>query len=254
MASAASGEEMPAGSTTAVIPAASMPWNAAVAILCDLDGTLLDTVPDIADAVDEVLRALGRAAPDERVVRDYVGQGVDVLLHRALGGGIDARAEPRLHARARALFDAAYAATNGRRTRLYAGVVEGLDALRARGLRLACVTNKPQAPSDALLAQFGLDAYFDFALGGDALPQRKPQPEPLWHAAGRLGVPAAACVMLGDSANDALAARAAGMPVALVDYGYTEGRPLAEIDCDLVVPSVAAFAGRLGRNAEAALG
>lgn len=243
MASAASDWEMPAGSTT-VIPAASTPWNAATAILCDLDGTLLDTVPDIADAVDEVLRALGRVAPGERVVRDYVGQGVDVLLHRALGGGIDARAEPLLHARARALFDAAYAATNGRRTRLYAGVVEGLDALRARGLRLACVTNKPQAPSDALLAQFGLDAYFRFTLGGDALPQRKPQPEPLWHAAERLGVAAAACVMLGDSANDASAARAAGMPAVLVDYGYTEGRPLAEIDCDLVVPSIAAFADR----------
>lgn len=225
---------------------------APAAILIDLDGTLLDTVPDIADAVDAVLAALGRAPLGEGVVRDYVGQGVDVLLHRVLGGGLGARADGTLHAQARRLFDLEYAQSNGRRTRLYAGVREGLDALRTLGVHLACVTNKPQAPSDALLAQFGLDAYFRFTLGGDALPQRKPQPEPLWHAAERLGVPAAACVMLGDSANDASAARAAGMPAVLVDYGYTEGRPLAEIDCDLVVPSIVAFADRFARGGAAA--
>lgn len=206
-------------------------------------------MPDIAEAVNATLAALGRAPLAEAVVRDYVGQGVDVLLHRVLGGGFGARVDAVLHAQARRRFDDEYARSNGRRTRLYAGVREGLDALLALGLPLACVTNKPQVPSDALLAQFGLDAYFRFTLGGDALPQRKPQPEPLWHAAERLGVPAIACTMLGDSANDARAARAAGMPVALVDYGYTEGRPLAEIDCDLVVPSIAAFAERLGRAA-----
>lgn len=215
------------------------------AVLCDLDGTLLDTVPDIADAVDAVLGALGRAPIGAAAVRDYVGQGVDVLLHRALGGGVDARADADLHARARALFGAAYAASNGRHAQLYPGVREGLDALRALGLRLACVTNKPQAPTDALLAQFGFDAYFEFTLGGDALPQRKPQPEPLWHAAQRLGIAPSACLMLGDSANDATAARAAGMPVLLVDYGYTEGRPIGEIDCDRVVSSIADVAALL---------
>ncbi|MBO9661524.1 phosphoglycolate phosphatase [Dokdonella sp.] len=215
------------------------------AILCDLDGTLLDTVPDIAEAVNAVLLELGRAPLEERVVAGYVGQGVDVLLHRALGGGFDAQVEPGLHARARRAFAAAYAATNGRRTRFYPGVVEGLDAFRALGLRLACVTNKPQAPTDALLAQFGLDRYFEFALGGDVLPQRKPQPEPLLHAAQRLGVAADACLMLGDSANDARAARAAGMPVVLVDYGYTEGRPIGDIDCDAVISSFAELSASL---------
>lgn len=224
---------------TAMIPATSPPWSATAAILCDLDGTLLDTVPDIAEAVNAALLELGRAPLDERVVAGYVGQGVDVLLHRALGGGFDAHAEPGLHGRARRVFDAAYAASNGRRARLYPGVIEGLDAFRALGLRLACVTNKPQAPTDALLAQFGLDRRFEFALGGDALPQRKPQPEPLRHAAQRLGVPAGECLMLGDSANDAKAARAAGMSVVLVDYGYTEGRPIGEIDCDAVISNFA---------------
>lgn len=229
----------------ALIPSIATPWSATAAILCDLDGTLLDTVPDIAEAVDAVLLELGRAPLGDAIVRDYVGQGVDVLLHRALGGGLDARTEADLHARARRLFDAAYAATNGRRTRLYPGVREGLDAFRVLGLRLACVTNKPQAPTDAVLAQFGLEAYFEFALGGDVLPQRKPQPEPLWHAAHRLGIDAAACLMLGDSANDAKAARAAGMPVVLVDYGYTEGRPIGEIDCDRVVASFVDVAAML---------
>ncbi len=215
------------------------------AVLVDLDGTLLDTLPDIADAVNAVLAELGRAALDADVVRGYVGQGVDVLLHRALGGHFDARADAALHAQARRLFDAEYATSNGRRTRLYPGVLEGLHAFRALGLRLACVTNKPQSPSDALMAQFGLDRLFEFTLGGDTLPQRKPQPEPLLHAAHRLGVPVARCLMLGDSANDAKAARAAGMPVVLVDYGYTEGRPVREIDCDRIVSSFAEVAASL---------
>lgn len=222
-----------------VIPSTSTPWSTASAILCDLDGTLLDTVPDIAEAVNAVLLELGRPPLEERIVAGYVGQGVDVLLHRALGGGFDAQVEPDLHARARRTFDAAYAASNGRRTRMYPGVVDGLDAFRALGLRLACVTNKPQAPTDAVLAQFGLAPYFEFALGGDVLPQRKPQPEPLLHAARRLGLAPDGCLMLGDSANDARAARAAGMPVVLVDYGYTEGRPIGEIDCDAVIASFA---------------
>lgn len=202
-------------------------------------------MPDIADAVNAMLAELGRAPIDEAVVAGYVGRGVDVLLHRVLGGGRDARAETGLHGRARHLFDVAYAASNGRRTRPYAGVVAGLEAFADLGLRLACVTNKPQAPSDAVLAQFGFDRRFEFTLGGDALPQRKPQPEPLLHAAQRLGLPAAACLMLGDSANDATAARAAGMPVVLVDYGYTEGRPIDEIDCDAVIPSFLALAQAL---------
>ena len=194
-------------------------------------------MPDIGDAVNAVLRELGRAPIAESTVASYVGQGVDVLLHRALSGDRDGRVDASEHRRARTLFDTAYAAVNGLRTTLYPGVINGLDAFRELGLRLACVTNKPQKASDVVLARFGLAGYFEFVLGGDALPQHKPQPEPLWHAADRLGAAAAACVMLGDSANDAKAARAAGMPAVLVDYGYTEGRPISEIDCDVVISS-----------------
>lgn len=224
------------------------------AILCDLDGTLLDTVPDIADAVNAVLAELGREPVSEQAVTGYVGRGVDVLLHRVLTGDRDGRADALLHRHARSLFDAAYAAVNGRRSRLYPGVVEGLDAFRALGIRLACVTNKPQTPADAVLAHFGIADRFEFVLGGEALPQRKPQPEPMWHAARRLDASPRTAMALGDSANDARAARAAGMAVALVDYGYTEGRPISEIDCDAVISSFTELSAALGGNGDARFG
>jgi phosphoglycolate phosphatase len=218
---------------------------AVAAILCDLDGTLLDTVADIAAAVNAVLAGLGRAALAQDIIATYIGRGADVLLHRALGGGPDARIDAELLARARALFETAYARVNGDATRIYPGVVAGLDCFRALGVRLACVTNKPQRAAEAVLARFGLSDRFEFVIGGDALAQRKPDPEPLLHAAARLGIAPRACVALGDSANDALAARGAGMPVVLVDYGYTEGRPIGEIDCDAVVASFVELADAL---------
>lgn len=215
------------------------------AVLIDLDGTLLDTVRDIAAAVDAMLHALGRAPIGVDVVAHSIGQGVDVLLHRVLSGDRDGRVDAALLQRARAAFDPAYAASNGREARVYPGVVAGLDALRAQGLRLACVTNKPRRATADVLAQFDLERYFACVVGGDTLAQRKPAPQPLWHAATLLGVAADACIVLGDSANDARAARSAGMPVVLVDYGYTEGLPIGAIDCDAVVSSLAAFAAAL---------
>ncbi len=215
------------------------------AILCDLDGTLLDTVRDIAAAVNATLHELGRAPIAEDVVMHYVGQGVDVLLHRALSGDRDGRVDADLLLRARAAFNPAYAAFNGRHARVYPGVVDGLERFAALGLRLACVTNKPQHAAEAILVQFDLARHFACVIGGDKLSQRKPAPEPLWHAANLLGVSAAACLMLGDSANDALAARAAGMPVVLVDYGYTEGLAVDAIDCDAVVSRFSDLAATL---------
>lgn len=215
------------------------------AILCDLDGTLLHTAPDIAIAVNAMLRELGLAPIAEDIVTSYIGQGVDVLLHRVLGGGPDGRVDVGPHARARIVFDAEYAKSNGRRATIYSGVVAGLHAFRTLGLLLACVTNKPQRPAEAVLARLGLSRYFSCVIGGNALPQRKPEPEPLWHAAHVLGVPRQGCLVLGDSANDAKAARAAGMPVVLVDYGYTEGRPIGEIDGDAVISSFTELAAAL---------
>ncbi len=209
------------------------------AIVFDLDGTLVDTAPDIAAAVDATLRDLDRPAVDDAQVRSWIGRGVDVLLHRALTRERDGRAGADEHARARERFLEHYAAHNGRTATLYPGVREGIDHAHRLGLPMCCVTNKLQGFSEALLALTGLDRDLAFVQGGDALPRTKPDPLPLVHAAGRLGVAPGECLMIGDSSNDAHAARAAGMPVVLVGYGYSEDVPVDEIDCDAVVASIA---------------
>ncbi len=209
------------------------------AILFDLDGTLVDTAPDIAAAVEATLLDLQRPSVGEAAVRSYIGRGVDVLLHRVLTGTLDGSAASDEHERARDVFLDHYGAHNGRTASVYPGALEGIVHARMLGLRLCCVTNKPQAFSDALLKEVGLDRYFEFIQGGDALPKGKPDPLPLLHAASRLGLAPRDCLMIGDSSNDALAARAAGMPVVLVGYGYSEDVPVDEIDCDAVVASIA---------------
>ncbi len=209
------------------------------AILFDLDGTLVDTAPDITAAVGATLRDLDRPPIDDATVRGYIGRGVDVLLHRVLTGARDGNATVDVHKHARAIFLEHYAAHNGRTARVYAGVREGLAHAQRLGLALCCVTNKPQAFSDALLAEVDLARYLAFVLGGDALPKGKPDPAPLLHAATRLGLAANRCLMIGDSSNDAVAARAAGMPVVLVGYGYSEDQAVDTIDCDAVAASIA---------------
>jgi phosphoglycolate phosphatase len=209
------------------------------AILFDLDGTLVDTAPDIAAAVDATLRELDYPAVGANQVRTWIGRGVDVLLHRVLTRERDGQAGADEHARARERFLAHYAAHNGRVAKVYPGVREGIAHAKRLGIAMCCVTNKLQGFSEALLALTGLDRELAFVQGGDALPKTKPDPLPLTHAATRLGFAPGECLMVGDSSNDARAARAAGMPVVLVGYGYTEDMPVAEIDCDAVFDSVA---------------
>ena len=209
------------------------------AILFDLDGTLVDTAPDIAAAVGATLRDLDRPPLDDATVRSYIGRGVDVLLHRVLTGERDGNAALDVHKYARGVFLGHYETHNGRTATVYPGVREGIAHARRLGLKLCCVTNKPQVFSDALLAEVGLDRDLEFVLGGDALPKGKPDPMPLLHAAARLGVVPQHCLMIGDSSNDALAARTAGMPVVLVGYGYSEDQGVGTIDCDAIVASIA---------------
>ena len=209
------------------------------AILFDLDGTLVDTAPDIAAAVDATLRELDYPSVGAEQVRSWIGRGVDVLLHRVLTRERDGRAAADTHARARERFLEHYAEHNGRIANVYPGVREGIAHAKRLGIAMCCVTNKLQDFSEALLALTGLDRDLAFVQGGDALPKTKPDPLPLTHAAERLGFAPAECLMVGDSSNDARAARAAGMPVVLVGYGYTEDVPVAEIDCDAVFDSVA---------------
>jgi phosphoglycolate phosphatase len=224
---------------------AAPPRLRARAVVVDLDGTLLDTVADLAAAVNLMLAELGRDALPEPIVATYVGKGADVLVHRALGGGLDARVDAALHARGAAAFARHYAFENGRHARPYAGAREGLDAMRGMGLRLACVTNKPQAFADPLLERCGMRGDFELVLGGDALPRKKPDPMPLLHAAGALGAAPHEVVAIGDSVNDALAARAAGMSVLAVPYGYNEGRDVRSLDVDGIVGSLLEAATRI---------
>jgi phosphoglycolate phosphatase len=205
------------------------------AVALDLDGTLLDTAADLAAAANAMLAELGRPTLPVSRVADYVGKGMGVLVHRVLSGHPDGRVDDDLHRRASESFLAHYERENGRAARAYPGVRAGLDAMRAAGLRLAVVTNKPASFTATLLALTGLAEYFELVVGGDTLARRKPDPLPMLHVCERFGLEPRQVLAIGDSLNDALAARAAGMPVVLVPYGYNEGRDVRELDVDAIV-------------------
>ncbi|MFK7964144.1 MAG: phosphoglycolate phosphatase [Burkholderiaceae bacterium] len=208
------------------------------AVFIDLDGTLLDTIADLAAAANRVRADFDLAALPREQLEGFVGKGADVLVHRSMTGSLDGQLDTeRFHA-ARASFDKHYTRENGRSAKPYPGVLAGLEKMKAAGLSLACLTNKPQSFTDPLLDAQGLAEFFALTLGGDALPRKKPDPLPLTHAAVHFGLAPAQCVMVGDSVNDAQAARAAGMPVLLVPYGYNEGRDVATIDSDGIVGSL----------------
>ncbi|MCP5266485.1 MAG: phosphoglycolate phosphatase [Burkholderiaceae bacterium] len=208
-------------------------------VVIDLDGTLLDTIPDLAAGVNAMLADLGRAPLSVDRVACYVGKGVEALVHRALSGRLDGHAEPALFAAGYPSFITHYERENGRHSKPFPGVLEGLDAMRQAGLRLACVTNKPMAFTAPLLERSGLAGYFDAMVGGDTLSKRKPDPLPMRYACEQLRCPPHLVLAIGDSLNDALAARAAGMPVLAVPYGYNEGRDVRSLDVDGIVDSLA---------------
>jgi phosphoglycolate phosphatase len=210
----------------------------AAAVALDLDGTLLDTADDLAAAVNAMLVDGGRPPlPPERVAR-YVGKGAEVLVHRALTDSLDGRVDAGRLAPAYRAFLAHYARENGLRARVYPGVVEGLEAMRSKGLRLAVVTNKPSDFTAPLLARCGLSGFFELVVSGDTLARRKPDPMPMLHVCEVFGLPPAAVLAIGDSMNDAISARAAGMPVLAVPYGYNEGVDVRALDVDAIVGSL----------------
>jgi phosphoglycolate phosphatase len=215
------------------------------AILFDLDGTLLDSAPDLAAAANAMLVELGLPARDPAVIATYIGKGIPKLVERTFTGSLDAAADPVLLARALPMYERYYAEESGRRSVPFPGVIEGLRALRDAGLPLACITNKAERFTLDLLQRTGLDGFFPVVVCGDTVVRKKPDPEPVLTACARLDVRPADAVMIGDSANDVQAARAAGCPVWCVPYGYNEGRPVETLDCDAIVPDVAEAARRL---------
>lgn len=208
-------------------------------VMFDLDGTLIDSVPDLAEAVDRMLVEMGRAPAGVEKVRDWVGNGARVLVRRALAGGLDHAAVGEAETEeALARFLDIYADCHNL-TALYPGVHELLEALSTAAVELAVVTNKPERFVAPLLEQVGLGGYFRWIIGGDTLPQQKPDPEALLQVMHLAGVEAAQSLFIGDSRNDVLAARAAGVPCIAVSYGYNHGRPIAEEKPGLVVDSLA---------------
>jgi len=215
------------------------------AVLLDLDGTLLDTAPEIAAAAADMLSELGLDPVDPLRVREFIGKGIPHLVRRTLEASLGRAPDERRVGSAMEGFFFHYAKRNGCMAKPYPGVLEGLTELRAKGFALACVTNKTAQFTIPLLEATGLAGFFPVVVSGDTMPKKKPAPDPLLEACRRLGIPALEALMIGDSRNDALAARAAGCPVLLVPYGYSEGEDVQGIDCDGIVPSLLHVAGLL---------
>ncbi len=204
----------------------------------DLDGTLLDTVADLAEACRLMLDDLGAPQRSVAEVHRFVGKGMAVLVERCLTWDVPPTVE-RLQAGIEA-FKRHYATVNGAQAVIYPGVLEGLAAWKASGLKLGVVTNKPGMFTEVLLERTGLLDYFEVVVSGDTTTHKKPHPEPILHACRLFGVRPDRNLHIGDSENDILAARAAGSPAYCVPYGYNEGKPVDTVDCDALVSDLLA--------------
>ncbi|HEY7759376.1 MAG TPA: phosphoglycolate phosphatase [Burkholderiales bacterium] len=207
-------------------------------VAIDLDGTLLDTLPDIADAARRMLYDLGRPPAEDGAVRACIGDGIPRLVKRLLTGQRDGEPDPAAFERALPLFERHYRDTFLQRPLPFPGVLEGLVQLRAAGLQLACVTNKSAAFTLPLLAAARIAERFDLVVSGDSLPAKKPDPLPLRHVASCFGLDPGRLLVIGDSDNDTRAARAAGCPVLCVPYGYRGAGEVRDLDCDAIVPDL----------------
>lgn len=213
-----------------------MTGNRFRAVLFDMDGTLVDTLPDIAAAVNGALVELGLHALDPARIATLIGNGPRVLSRRALEAQQtlttaerDKLVEPLLAGYARN-----YATQAGTLGRVFPGTIEGLQELTARGLKLGVVTNALQHLAETVLARFALTPYLQLVLGGDRVAQPKPHPEPLWKACDHFGVDPQQALMVGDSVNDVAAARAAGCAIVCVPHGYDQGQPVGALGCDVL--------------------
>jgi phosphoglycolate phosphatase len=217
-------------------------------ILFDLDGTLVDSAPDLALAVNHMLETLERETFSHETIRSWVGNGAQTLVKRGLSGSseIDDDIDPALFSKALTIFLDFYAQNLCVGTVTYPNVLTTLKRLKAKGYRLVLVTNKPYAFIQPLLEGLALTDLFEFCLGGDSLAKRKPDPLPLRHVCERLDVCASKCVMVGDSKNDILAANAASMQSIGVSYGYNYGEEIGADAPDSVVHDFNEILGLLG--------
>ncbi len=208
------------------------------AVLIDLDGTLVDSLPDLACAANSMRADLGLPLLPVDQIASYVGKGVDVLVHRALTETMEGQAPPAAFQRGKQSFNRHYSQVNGNQSRVYPGVHQALEDLRGKAIALACVTNKPRSFTLQLLERMDLKMAFTAIVSGDDTEQKKPDGEPMLHACQLLGVAASDATVIGDSENDVLSARAAGCQVIVVETGYNEGKSLADLGADAIVPTL----------------
>ena len=220
-------------------------------ILIDVDGTLVDSVPDLAYCVDEMMKQLDMPVHGETKVRDWVGNGVERLTRRALIGQLDGEPDDVLFEKAYPIFLDLYAENTSKRSCLYPGVEEGIAYLEKEGYKLGCVTNKASQFTLPLLKDLGVHDHFEIIICGDTLEKKKPDPMPLLHAAEFFGVKPEKAMMLGDSISDVKASRAAGFQIVCMSYGYNHGVDIREANPDAVIDSMAELSDILGAAAAA---
>lgn len=207
-------------------------------VLFDLDGTLVDSVRDLAWCGNEMLRQLDMAQHDPEAARAWVGNGVERFVKRFLTGEMEAEPDAALFDAGLEIFNRLYAVHVSDRSVVYPGVIEGLERFSDFRLHLACVTNKPEPFTSQLIEAMGLSSYFELVVAGNTTARKKPDPMPLHYAADHFGLDYADCLMVGDSSNDVRAARAAGFAIACVPYGYNHGADIRDADPDLVVQNI----------------
>ncbi|MCK5812895.1 MAG: phosphoglycolate phosphatase [Cocleimonas sp.] len=207
-------------------------------VMIDVDGTLVDSVPDLAWCVDETMKEIGLPIRGEETVRQWVGNGVVRLMERAIANDLNAEHDKALFEKGMPIFNALYADNNAKRSGLYEGVKEGLAYLKSLDLKVGCVTNKDERFTVPILRDLGIIDEFEIIISGDTLEKKKPDPLPLLHAAEQLGIDPKASLMLGDSQSDVKAARAAGFDIICMSYGYNHGEDIQNYNPDAVIDSM----------------
>ena len=206
--------------------------------LFDLDGTLVDTAPDLAHAIDTMLLEMELPARGEERVRGWIGNGIERLVKRALTNDFYGEPEADVFERGLALFVDIYANNACVKSRIYPGVMDAIDWLKTKHCKLGCVTNKRGMFTAKVLDTLGLSEHFSIVISGDTLVKKKPDPLPLLHAADFLGVPATNGLMIGDSITDIIAANNAGFQMLYVTYGYNQGRDIRQLQLDAILDSL----------------
>ena len=207
-------------------------------IMIDVDGTLVDSVPDLAWCIDETMKQIGLPIRGEAAVRNWVGNGVIRLVERGIANDLDAAHDEAIFEKAMPIFNELYAENTSKRSELYPGVREGLDYLQTTGIKIGCITNKAEQFTHPLLKDLGLWDDFEIVISGDTLEKKKPDPLPLLHGAKELGASPEKSLMLGDSTSDVKAARAAGFDIICMSYGYNHGADIRDSNPDVVIDSM----------------